>query len=126
MILFLSNYEDVIFFFLEMPVPIAIIVCEGDIETIHHITKALKNKLPVIIIKGSGKAADFVLDALEKYHQQFSYCDKYLSINYNRTVCVHDHIKQFYLFTIVYYTYKQFLFQCILFNVDTLIFVVLL
>lgn len=49
----------------KMPVPIAIIVCEGDIETIHHITKALKNKLPVIIIKGSGKAADFVLDALE-------------------------------------------------------------
>lgn len=49
-----------------MPVPIAILVCEGDIETIHHITKALNNKLPVIIIKGSGKAADFVMDSLEK------------------------------------------------------------
>lgn len=49
-----------------MPVPIAIIVCEGDIETIHHITKALNNKVPAIIIKGSGKAADFVMDYLEK------------------------------------------------------------
>lgn len=49
-----------------MPVPVAIIACEGDIETIHHVTKALKNKLPVIITKGSGKAADFVLDFLEK------------------------------------------------------------
>lgn len=49
-----------------MPVPIAILVCGGDIETIHHITKALKNKLPVIIIKGSGTAADFVLDSIEK------------------------------------------------------------
>lgn len=96
------------FFIVEMPVPIAIIVCEGDIETIHHITKALKNKLPVIIIKGSGKAADFVLDALEKYHKQFSYCDKYLSINYNRTVCVHDHIKQFYLFTISSFCFSAF------------------
>ncbi|XP_056002332.1 uncharacterized protein LOC130049150 isoform X2 [Ostrea edulis] len=48
-----------------MPVPIAIIVCEGDIETIAHISDALEMKLPVIIIKGSGKAADLILDYLE-------------------------------------------------------------
>lgn len=31
-----------------MPVPIAVIVCEGDIETVVHISKALDSKLPVI------------------------------------------------------------------------------
>lgn len=50
-----------------MPVPIAIIACEGDIETIAHISAAVEKKLPVIIMKGSGKAADLVLDYLEKY-----------------------------------------------------------
>lgn len=47
------------------PVPIVIIVCEGDIQTIAHISKALHRKLPVIIAKGSGKAADLVLDFLD-------------------------------------------------------------
>lgn len=50
-----------------MPVPVAIIVCEGDIDTIAHIAKALERKLPVIIMKGSGTAADVVVDYLEKY-----------------------------------------------------------
>ncbi|XP_062589311.1 transient receptor potential cation channel subfamily M member-like 2 [Saccostrea cucullata] len=49
----------------KMPVPIAILVCEGDIETIAHTAGALINKLPVIIMKGSGKAADLILDYLE-------------------------------------------------------------
>ncbi|XP_078329891.1 transient receptor potential cation channel subfamily M member 2-like [Crassostrea virginica] len=48
-----------------MPVPIAIIVCEGDLETIAHIADALQNKLPVIIMKGSGKAADLIVDYLQ-------------------------------------------------------------
>lgn len=50
-----------------MPVPIAIIVCEGNIETIAHISEALGNNIAVIIIKGSGKAADLVSDYLDKY-----------------------------------------------------------
>ena len=49
-----------------MPVPIAILVCEGDIETIAHVAGTLTNKLPVIIMKGSGKAADLILNYLEK------------------------------------------------------------
>lgn len=49
-----------------MPVPIAVIVCEGDIETISHVSVSLEKKLPVIIMKGSGKAADLILDFLEK------------------------------------------------------------
>lgn len=50
----------------EIPVPIAILVCEGDLTTIKHIAKALKENIPVIIMKGSGKAADLVLDYIEK------------------------------------------------------------
>lgn len=50
-----------------MPVPIAIIVCEGDIDTIAHTAGALQNKLPVVIIKGSGKAADLILNYIERY-----------------------------------------------------------
>lgn len=50
----------------KIPVPTAIIVCEGGIHTISHISKALKNQLPVIIMKGSGKAADLVLDYLDE------------------------------------------------------------
>ena len=50
-----------------MPVPIAILVCEGDKDTIAHVAGTLTNKLPVIIMKGSGKAADLILNYLEKY-----------------------------------------------------------
>lgn len=49
-----------------MPVPIAIIVCEGDLSTIAHIWNTLNNKLPVIIMKGSGMAADLVCERLQK------------------------------------------------------------
>lgn len=49
-----------------MPIPIAIIVCEGDLETIKHISNALGKKLPVIIMKGSGMAADLVCERLQK------------------------------------------------------------
>lgn len=49
----------------KMPVPVAVVVCEGDIETVVHISKALESKLPVIIMKGSGAAADIVVDYLE-------------------------------------------------------------
>lgn len=53
-------------YIVDMPVPIAIIVCEGDMETISHVSGSLKNKLPVIIMKGSGKAADLIMDFFEK------------------------------------------------------------
>lgn len=61
-IYFIWKHELVV----EMPVPIAIIVCEGDLMTVKHIAEALKENIPVIIIKGSGKAADLVLDYIEK------------------------------------------------------------
>lgn len=50
----------------EMPVPIAVIVCEGDIDTLFHVLGSLVKKIPVIIMKGSGKAADLILEFLEK------------------------------------------------------------
>lgn len=49
-----------------MSVPVAIIVCEGDIQTISHISNAVRKQLPVIIMKGSGKAADLVVDYLDR------------------------------------------------------------
>uniref|UniRef100_A0A8W8NQX3 TRPM SLOG domain-containing protein n=1 Tax=Magallana gigas TaxID=29159 RepID=A0A8W8NQX3_MAGGI len=58
---FISRQKSVF----NMPVPIAVIVCEGNIETIVHISDALDRKVPVIIIKGSGKAADLVSDYLD-------------------------------------------------------------
>ncbi|XP_078329885.1 transient receptor potential cation channel subfamily M member-like 2 [Crassostrea virginica] len=61
---FFSQKMDV-----SMPVPIGIIVCEGDIATIAHISSALQNKLPVVIMKGSGKASDLILDYLESQNQ---------------------------------------------------------
>lgn len=50
-----------------MPVPIAIIVCEGNINTITRMSDALDKNIPVIIMKGSGKAADLMADYLDKY-----------------------------------------------------------
>lgn len=62
--------EQEIFYFgtdmeFKIPVPIVILVCEGDIDTISHISKALQGKIPVIIMKGSGNAADLVLDYID-------------------------------------------------------------
>lgn len=66
-----------------MPIPIAILVCEGDIQTIAHTADALQNKLPVIIMKGSGKAADLILDYFEKYLQKL-----FLRISSNSFCCI--------------------------------------
>ncbi|XP_056002343.1 transient receptor potential cation channel subfamily M member 2-like [Ostrea edulis] len=67
---FVSKKEGIFFsqnkdFSIRVPVPVAIIVCEGDILTIAHVEGALEMKLPVIVVKGSGKAADLIVDYLE-------------------------------------------------------------
>jgi hypothetical protein len=56
---------------IRVPVPVAIVVCEGDILTIAHVEGALERKLPVVVVKGSGKAADLIVDYLEKYEYCF-------------------------------------------------------
>ncbi|XP_048749949.2 transient receptor potential cation channel subfamily M member 2-like isoform X2 [Ostrea edulis] len=60
--IFPSEKKD---FRIPVPVPIAIIVCEGDIFTIAHVEGVLEMKLPVVVVKGSGKAADLIVDYLE-------------------------------------------------------------
>lgn len=49
-----------------MTVPVAIFVCGGDNETMNHICTALREEIPVIIMKGSGMAADLVVDYMNK------------------------------------------------------------
>ncbi|XP_078341129.1 transient receptor potential cation channel subfamily M member 2-like isoform X1 [Crassostrea virginica] len=56
------NKEDNPF---DMPIPIAIILLEGDLDSIKYVKEATNKGIPVIIIKGSGKAADIILDYLE-------------------------------------------------------------
>ncbi|XP_078329886.1 transient receptor potential cation channel subfamily M member-like 2 [Crassostrea virginica] len=66
---FVSEQEVSFFNDFRMPIPIAIIVCEGDVQTVAHTAGALQHKLPVIIMKGSGKAADLIPVYLERPDQ---------------------------------------------------------
>ncbi|XP_052100114.1 transient receptor potential cation channel subfamily M member 2-like [Mytilus californianus] len=54
--------EDLI----NMRVPVLVIAVEGDISTIHQINSAVKRNIPVLLMKGSGKAVDFIIDYLEE------------------------------------------------------------
>ncbi|VDI46867.1 Hypothetical predicted protein [Mytilus galloprovincialis] len=51
---------------LEWNVPVLTIVAEGDLDTIEAVNQVLKQDLPILIIKGSGKAADFIAEFIEK------------------------------------------------------------
>ena len=59
-----------------MTIPVAIIVCEGDVQTVAHTAGALQHKLPVIIMKGSGQAADLILAYLERFAIYVIYSSK--------------------------------------------------
>lgn len=47
-------------------VPVLTIVAEGDLDTIECVHQLLKQDLPVLILKGTGKAADFIADFIEE------------------------------------------------------------
>ncbi|XP_071166798.1 transient receptor potential cation channel subfamily M member 1-like isoform X1 [Mytilus edulis] len=49
---------------LSMKVPVLLVVVEGDISTIHQVKTVLEKSIPVLLIKGSGKAADFIAEYL--------------------------------------------------------------
>ena len=49
-----------------MPIPVVIILLEGDVKSIEQVMEATSKGIPVIIIKGSGKAADIILDYLDR------------------------------------------------------------
>ncbi|XP_076101753.1 transient receptor potential cation channel subfamily M member 2-like [Mytilus galloprovincialis] len=50
---------------LQWNVPVLTIVTEGDLDTIEAVNQVLKQDLPILIIKGSGKAADFIAEFIE-------------------------------------------------------------
>ncbi|CAG2209309.1 unnamed protein product [Mytilus edulis] len=50
---------------LQWNVPVLTIVAEGDLDTIEAVNQVLKQDLPILIIKGSGKAADFIAEFIE-------------------------------------------------------------
>ncbi|CAC5398402.1 TRPM2 [Mytilus coruscus] len=50
---------------LQWNVPVLTIVAEGDLDTIEAVDQVLKQDLPILIIKGSGKAADFIAEFIE-------------------------------------------------------------
>ncbi|XP_063431695.1 transient receptor potential cation channel subfamily M member-like 2 [Mytilus trossulus] len=59
-----NEYEFVISI-VEWNVPVLTIVVEGDLDTIEAVNKVLQQDLPILIIKGSGKAADFIAEFIE-------------------------------------------------------------
>ncbi|XP_052100124.1 transient receptor potential cation channel subfamily M member 2-like isoform X2 [Mytilus californianus] len=50
---------------LQWNVPVLTIVAEGDLDTIEAVDQVLKQDLPILIVKGSGKAADFIAEFIE-------------------------------------------------------------
>ena len=50
-----------------MRLPLVVVVAEGDLNTLEHASKLVQSGIPIIIVKGSGKAADFIANFLEEY-----------------------------------------------------------
>ena len=48
-----------------MKIPIILIAVEGGMHTIERIMKATEQGLPVIVVKGSGKASDLIAEYLQ-------------------------------------------------------------
>ena len=53
-------------FFLELKMPVLVIVAEGDLASIELVKKVLEQSIPVLVLKGSGKAADLIAEGLDK------------------------------------------------------------
>lgn len=47
-------------------VPVVLVLAEGDMTSIHHVVEAVKINTIVYIIKGTGKAADLIVDYLHE------------------------------------------------------------
>ena len=50
-----------------MRLPLVVVVVEGDMETLDHASALLKKGIPIIVVKGSGKAADFIANCMDEY-----------------------------------------------------------
>ena len=47
--------------------PVVTLVLEGGENTVETAAEAVKNKTPIVIIQGSGRAADVIAEAYWKY-----------------------------------------------------------
>ena len=52
-----------------MRLPVIVIVVEGDMETLEHAATLVQKGIPIIVVKGTGKAADFIANCIEEYVQ---------------------------------------------------------
>ncbi|XP_071166777.1 uncharacterized protein [Mytilus edulis] len=51
---------------LNMRVPVVVIAVEGDVTTVHQIQSSIRRKIPVLLVKGSGKAVDFIIEYIKE------------------------------------------------------------
>jgi len=51
-------------------VPVVLLVVEGGYSTLHTAFKAIATMTPVLVLAGSGRAADFIAKAYEKHEKQ--------------------------------------------------------
>lgn len=49
-----------------MKVPVLLLVVEGDMRTVHQVKATVKKNIPVLLIKGSGNAADLISNYLDE------------------------------------------------------------
>ena len=49
-----------------MNVPVVVLVAEGDLHTLDVVVEVLKKCIPVVILQGSGKAADLIAECMEE------------------------------------------------------------
>ncbi|CAC5398351.1 unnamed protein product [Mytilus coruscus] len=63
---FITENEDSKQYHNELPmeIPVLLVVAEGDIETIHQVESSVESNIPVLLVKGSGKAADLLVENL--------------------------------------------------------------
>jgi len=62
------NYASMyVFIFPEMRVPLVVFVVEGGMQTLEHVTASIENKIPVVVIQGSGKIADVIAECMMGY-----------------------------------------------------------
>ena len=51
---------------LEIKVPVLVIVIEGDLSTLDVVVEVLEKRIPVLILQGSGKAADLIAECMSQ------------------------------------------------------------
>lgn len=51
-------------------IPLVLIVVEGGFNTLKHVQQAIANNCPVVVIDGSGRAADLISKAVDKHEYE--------------------------------------------------------